>query len=166
MEAFQMLCPGCVSHGLPQAKRIQHTFGDAVTVLGLHCVFEHHAAMTPSHSKHSFTSTASPSRSASTPTTTGPPFPSRWADTSCEAPRAWWSSTGPDTSASTRSARSTTLSSALLSPASSTNRSQRPTATPTWDVPPPFRHSPRPGVRTVPPFGWEGTGIFWPCGWR
>ena len=47
MEAFQMLCPGCVSHGLPQATRIQHTFGDAVTVLGLHCVFEHHAAMTP-----------------------------------------------------------------------------------------------------------------------
>ena len=47
IEAFQMLCPGCVSHGLPQAKRIQHAFGDAVTVLGLHCVFEHHDAMTP-----------------------------------------------------------------------------------------------------------------------
>ena len=47
IEAFQMLCPGCVSHGLPQAMRIQHVFGDAVTVLGLHCVFEHHDAMTP-----------------------------------------------------------------------------------------------------------------------
>ena len=47
IEAFQMLCPGCVSHGLPQAKRIQQTFGGAVTVLGLHCVFEHHEAMTP-----------------------------------------------------------------------------------------------------------------------
>ena len=47
IEAFQMLCPGCVSHGLPQAKRIQHAFGDDVTVLGLHCVFEHHEAMTP-----------------------------------------------------------------------------------------------------------------------
>ena len=47
IEAFQMLCPGCVSHGLPQAKRIQQTFGDSVTVLGLHCVFEHHEAMTP-----------------------------------------------------------------------------------------------------------------------
>ena len=47
IEAFQMLCPGCVSHGLPQAKRIQQAFGDDVTVLGLHCVFEHHAAMTP-----------------------------------------------------------------------------------------------------------------------
>ena len=47
IEAFQMLCPGCVSHGLPQAKRIQYAFGDMVTVLGLHCVFEHHDAMTP-----------------------------------------------------------------------------------------------------------------------
>ena len=47
IEAFQMLCPGCVSHGLPQAQRIQHAFGDAVTVLGLHTVFEHHEAMTP-----------------------------------------------------------------------------------------------------------------------
>jgi peroxiredoxin len=47
VEAFQMLCPGCVSHGLPQAQRIQHAFGDALTVLGLHTVFEHHEAMTP-----------------------------------------------------------------------------------------------------------------------
>ncbi len=47
IEAFQMLCPGCVSHGLPQAQRIQHAFGDDVTVLGLHAVFEHHDAMTP-----------------------------------------------------------------------------------------------------------------------
>ena len=47
IEAFQMLCPGCVSHGLPQAKRIQHIFRDDVTLLGLHSVFEHHDAMTP-----------------------------------------------------------------------------------------------------------------------
>lgn len=47
IEAFQMLCPGCVSHGLPQAQRIQQTFGSDVTVLGLHTVFEHHDAMTP-----------------------------------------------------------------------------------------------------------------------
>ena len=47
IEAFQMLCPSCVSHGLPQAKRIQQAFGDDVIVLGLHCVFEHHEAMTP-----------------------------------------------------------------------------------------------------------------------
>lgn len=48
IEAFQMLCPGCVSHGLPQAKRIYETFDpDDISVLGLHTVFEHHDAMTP-----------------------------------------------------------------------------------------------------------------------
>lgn len=47
IEAFQMLCPGCVSHGLPQAQRIHEAFGEEVTVLGLHTVFEHHDAMTP-----------------------------------------------------------------------------------------------------------------------
>jgi thiol-disulfide isomerase/thioredoxin len=47
IEAFQMLCPGCVSHGLPQAQRIEQVFGRDVRVLGLHTVFEHHAAMTP-----------------------------------------------------------------------------------------------------------------------
>lgn len=48
LEAFQMLCPGCVSHGLPQAQRVRQTFGDdRVAVIGLHTVFEHHAAMTP-----------------------------------------------------------------------------------------------------------------------
>ncbi len=45
IEAFQMLCPGCVSHGLPQAQRVAGTFSsDDVCVLGLHTVFEHHAA--------------------------------------------------------------------------------------------------------------------------
>jgi peroxiredoxin len=48
VEAFQMLCPGCVSHGIPQAQRIQAAFASAeVVVLGLHTVFEHHEAMTP-----------------------------------------------------------------------------------------------------------------------
>ncbi len=48
IECFQMLCPGCVSHGLPQAMRIAQTFrAEDVAVIGLHCVFEHHAAMTP-----------------------------------------------------------------------------------------------------------------------
>lgn len=47
IEAFQMLCPGCVSHGLPQAQRIAATFAGDVTVLGLHTVFEHHDAMRP-----------------------------------------------------------------------------------------------------------------------
>lgn len=48
VEAFQMLCPGCVSHGIPQAQRIHDAFSrEDVVVLGLHTVFEHHAAMTP-----------------------------------------------------------------------------------------------------------------------
>ena len=48
LHAFQMLCPACVQHALPQAQRIQRIFGDAgVAVLGLHTVFEHHEAMTP-----------------------------------------------------------------------------------------------------------------------
>ena len=48
VECFQMLCPGCVSHGLPQVQRIAQTFrAEDVAVIGLHCVFEHHAAMTP-----------------------------------------------------------------------------------------------------------------------
>ncbi|KOV83326.1 hypothetical protein ADL03_20750 [Nocardia sp. NRRL S-836] len=47
VEAFQMLCPGCVSHALPQATRLARTFGDDLAVVGLHTVFEHHDAMTP-----------------------------------------------------------------------------------------------------------------------
>lgn len=43
--AFQMLCPGCVSHGLPQAQRVRAAFSrDELEVIGLHTVFEHHAA--------------------------------------------------------------------------------------------------------------------------
>jgi peroxiredoxin len=48
LHAFQMLCPACVHHGLPQAQRIQAAFdAQDVAVIGLHTVFEHHAAMTP-----------------------------------------------------------------------------------------------------------------------
>lgn len=48
IEAFQMLCPGCIHHGIPLAQSVQSVFAGApVTVLGLHTVFEHHAAMTP-----------------------------------------------------------------------------------------------------------------------
>ncbi|MFN3747007.1 MAG: peroxiredoxin family protein [Hyphomicrobiaceae bacterium] len=48
IEAFQMLCPGCVSHGLPQAQRVRETFREEdVAVIGLHSVFEHHEAQTP-----------------------------------------------------------------------------------------------------------------------
>ncbi|WP_373488913.1 hexameric tyrosine-coordinated heme protein, partial [Blastomonas sp.] len=37
IEAFQMLCPGCVSHGLPQATRVRETFSEKdVVVIGLH----------------------------------------------------------------------------------------------------------------------------------
>lgn len=45
IEAFQMLCPGCVSQGLPQAQRIAQAFPSGqVAVIGLHTVFEHHEA--------------------------------------------------------------------------------------------------------------------------
>ena len=47
LVAFQMLCPGCVSHALPQAKKLAERFSpDEVAVIGLHCVFEHHQVMT------------------------------------------------------------------------------------------------------------------------
>lgn len=48
MHAFQMLCPGCVAQGLPQALRVHRGFARSdVVVLGLHTVFEHHDAMSP-----------------------------------------------------------------------------------------------------------------------
>jgi len=48
LHAFQMLCPGCVQSGLPQAKKIAALFPPSeIAVIGLHSVFEHHAAMTP-----------------------------------------------------------------------------------------------------------------------
>lgn len=47
LHAFQMLCPGCVSHGLPQARSVAQQFDPAeLVVVGLHTVFEHHAVMT------------------------------------------------------------------------------------------------------------------------
>jgi hypothetical protein len=40
-----MLCPGCVSQGLPQAQRARATFSENdLAVIGLHTVFEHHEA--------------------------------------------------------------------------------------------------------------------------
>jgi peroxiredoxin len=46
--AFQMLCPGCVSDLVPQLRKAHALFAKApVKVIGLHTVFEHHAAMTP-----------------------------------------------------------------------------------------------------------------------
>lgn len=48
LHAFQMLCPGCVMQGLPQAERVHRLFRNQdVAVIGLHSVFEHHAVMTP-----------------------------------------------------------------------------------------------------------------------
>jgi hypothetical protein len=47
LHAFQMLCPGCVAHGLPQALEIQRAFDpQTLAVVGLHTVFEHHNVMT------------------------------------------------------------------------------------------------------------------------
>ncbi len=46
LHAFQMLCPGCVAHALPQARRVAELFaGKPLVVVGLHTVFEHHEAM-------------------------------------------------------------------------------------------------------------------------
>ncbi|HEX7340270.1 MAG TPA: TlpA disulfide reductase family protein [Rhodanobacteraceae bacterium] len=46
LHAFQMLCPGCVTQAIPQMQRVAQLFADApVAVIGLHTVFEHHAAM-------------------------------------------------------------------------------------------------------------------------
>lgn len=46
IHAFQMLCPGCVLHGVPQAQKLFDTFSpEYVVVLGLHTVFEHHKGM-------------------------------------------------------------------------------------------------------------------------
>ena len=48
LVAFQMLCPGCVEHGLPQARRLRALFKpEQVAIIGLHTVFEHHKVMTP-----------------------------------------------------------------------------------------------------------------------
>jgi peroxiredoxin len=48
VHAFQMLCPGCVAQGLPQAMKVHKQFPSSeVQVLGLHTVFEHHDVMGP-----------------------------------------------------------------------------------------------------------------------
>ena len=48
LGAFQMLCPACVAHSIPQLKKLHQLFREApVTVIGLHTVFEHHEAMQP-----------------------------------------------------------------------------------------------------------------------
>lgn len=48
LHAFQMLCPGCVQHAVPQSLKVAAAFADAeLSVIGLHTVFEHHAVMGP-----------------------------------------------------------------------------------------------------------------------
>ncbi len=46
VETFQMLCPGCVRYGLPQAQKVHRMFPQ-VAVVGLHTVFEHHEVTGP-----------------------------------------------------------------------------------------------------------------------
>ena len=47
LHAFQMLCPGCVTHGIPQASLIYENFNnEELQVIGLHTVFENHQVMT------------------------------------------------------------------------------------------------------------------------
>ena len=48
VHAFQMLCPGCVMHAIPQARKAHELCGEqGVAMIGLHTVFEHHDAMHP-----------------------------------------------------------------------------------------------------------------------
>lgn len=48
LHAFQMLCPGCVQHAVPQSLKVAAAFaGSDLAVIGLHTVFEHHAVMGP-----------------------------------------------------------------------------------------------------------------------
>jgi peroxiredoxin len=48
VEFFQMLCPGCVNHGIPQAQRVHRLVKSGqVAVIGIHSVFEHHDVMGP-----------------------------------------------------------------------------------------------------------------------
>lgn len=46
IETFQMLCPGCIRYGLPQAQKVHRLFPQTA-VIGLHTVFEHHAVTGP-----------------------------------------------------------------------------------------------------------------------
>lgn len=48
LHAFQALCPGCVSDAVPQLHRLEQVFGKTdLAIIGIHTVFEHHAAMSP-----------------------------------------------------------------------------------------------------------------------
>lgn len=48
VHAFQMLCPDCVMHAIPQARKAHEPYGEqGAAMIGLHTVFEHHYAMRP-----------------------------------------------------------------------------------------------------------------------
>jgi len=48
IHVFQMLCPGCIYHGIPQTTELYNKFNsDKVVVVGLHSVFEDHDDMIP-----------------------------------------------------------------------------------------------------------------------
>ena len=48
LHTFQMLCPGCVQHAVPQSLKVAEAFAQSdLAVIGLHTVFEHHHAMGP-----------------------------------------------------------------------------------------------------------------------
>ncbi|XSG85110.1 MAG: peroxiredoxin family protein [Methylohalobius sp. ZOD2] len=49
LHFFQMLCPGCVVHGMPQAQKLHDAFKEdpRIQVAAIHSVFEHHDVMTP-----------------------------------------------------------------------------------------------------------------------
>lgn len=46
IHTFQMLCPSCILHSIPQANQLQEFYHDEdVQIIGLHTVFEHHEVM-------------------------------------------------------------------------------------------------------------------------
>ncbi|MFM2092682.1 MAG: hypothetical protein RLZZ127_3171 [Planctomycetota bacterium] len=47
LHTFQLLCPGCVLHAIPQIARVEALGLPGIAIVGLHTVFEHHEAMTP-----------------------------------------------------------------------------------------------------------------------
>lgn len=48
LHAFQALCPGCVTDAIPQLHKLEQVFGKTeLAIVGIHTVFEHHAAMSP-----------------------------------------------------------------------------------------------------------------------
>lgn len=47
LHTFQLLCPGCVAHAIPQIRRVESLGLPGLAVVGLHTVFEHHEAMGP-----------------------------------------------------------------------------------------------------------------------